>query len=114
MEEISNALADIIRWGVPVTGILFMFLAWKRFQSSGARLAFAGFVVILISPLVRIGLRQVLDSGLGFSARDLSLISTVGAVFSLAGVAVVAFAMRRLIASAETTASPDPAPGDRQ
>lgn len=98
-------MTGILSWGVPVTGLALMLLAWKRFRPSGVRLAVAGFGVMLLGSLLREILWQVLRPELSLNARDFGLISTAAGAVGIVGLVLIVFAMRRIIAGAELAES---------
>lgn len=95
----------ILRWGAPLAGLVIMFLAWRRFESAGARLAAFGFAIMLISPVARQVMRAVIELDSFPDSRDIAsrliTISVAAGAASLVGLALIIFAMRRLIADAE-------------
>ena len=112
MYDVFSAVNDVIRWAVPVTGLVITFLAWKRFRSPGIRIAVAAFALMTLSPVIRLVIRGLLEQRHGLTAEELGLISIAAAAVSLAGLILIVFTMRRMIATAESAAESGPPEGE--
>lgn len=107
MNEVFWTLQDIFRLTAPVVGLAIAFLAWKRFPSSGAKLALIGFTVIASGAIARALFDLLWDPRDLASARDWSLILNFSLVIALIGMLIVVIALRKLIALAEATETND-------
>ena len=112
MFDVFSAANDVVRWAVPVTGLVITFLAWKRFRSPGSRIAVAAFALMMLSPVIRVVARSLFEQRHGLTAREFGLISLAAGVVSLAGLILIVFTMRRMIASAESAVESVPLEGE--
>jgi hypothetical protein len=112
MEEISEVIRSVVSWIAPVTGLVLMFIARRRFRLRGTTWAVVGFGLVVVILAIRQILVPVLLDQRTYSANDLGQ-QLVGVASSIGSVLAVV-ALRKMIAAVALVAVGEPGEsGDR-
>lgn len=101
MSELLDWLGAIIRWADVFAGFAICAIAWIRFRSHGSLLAVSAFLVMMTGSVTRLILPWLWSQYSDLTAQELGAISVFVGSISGAGMIVLIFALRRLIAAAE-------------
>ncbi len=114
MEEASDVIRSVARWIAPVTGLILMFIARRRFRLRGTTYAVVGFgLVVLILAVRRILVPLLLDQRV-YSANELGQQLAVLGAASAIGLVLAVVALRKMIAAVALTAAGDSMEPDDQ
>jgi hypothetical protein len=114
MEEISEVIRSVVSWIAPVTGLVLMFIARRRFRLRGTTTAVVGFGLVVVILAIRQILVPVLLDQRTYSANDLGQQLVVLGVASSIGSVLAVVALRKMIAAVALVAVGEPGEsGDR-